>query len=153
MNNESKQEKGRNKLRDCLQTAQWMWRVKYEWELLWREAKGSPFVATRRVDSSREIKRKYSRASVTSYMDIFAGCVQSKQRRNLNLDKLAHSKHFLSFGNCRNWTDFIHWQQANSCEWWSNLHQVFSNKIINVDVSLKVTYIIFENLKETNFVV
>lgn len=43
MNNESKQEKGRNKLRDCLQTAQWMWRVKYEWELLWREAKGSQF--------------------------------------------------------------------------------------------------------------
>lgn len=59
MNNESKQEKGRNKLRDCLQTAQWMWRVKYEWELLWREAKGSPFVVTRRVDdSSREIKRE-----------------------------------------------------------------------------------------------
>lgn len=45
----------------------------------------------------KRVRSRARRASVTSYMDIFVGCVQSKRIRNLNLGKLARSKHFLSF--------------------------------------------------------
>lgn len=90
-------------------------------------------------ERSKESTESGSSCVCTSYMDIFVG--SSKRIRNLNLGKLARSKHFLSFRNCRNSTDLIPWQQTNSCEWWSYLHQVFPNKTISNDVSSKVTCI------------